>query len=471
MASDRIADIIPSAINRKTTPQTQPGPSDSLVLIPSEGSSHGLADPEQKKYLRFSSVQDFSTYHGFNPEKNDIDVRTDWKNGGSSFSKEKMSPRYSMLRKKWVRTIFCILCSVLSFALIFFGPTYSSRYYVVLDCGSTGTRVYVYESSINHKEGRSLPFILRSLPKESQGTSQGGRAYQRMETYPGLDKLVHNITGLSGAIRPLLQWAEDNIPKKEHKNTSLFLYATAGVRRLPDPHSKWLLKNAWLILMNSSFMCRREWLKIIAGMEEAYYGWVALNYQMGMFESIPAKETFGALDLGGSSLQVTFETKQPIQDETSLNLSIGAINHHLTAYSLSGYGLNDAFDKSVVHLLKKLPGITEENLNNGKVELYHPCLQTGYKEKYVCSHCASLNQEVGSPLIGEWNMSRRAKAGLAVELIGAPQWKECSALAKITVNLSEWSNSDPGIDCGMQPCALKAFELDSNSPTSSIVML
>ncbi|KAL5724284.1 apyrase [Ranunculus cassubicifolius] len=469
MGFTRIADVISSAITRK--PSTNQILPDSIPL--EGGSSHVLVHPEHKNYLRFSSsAQDFSTYNGFEKEK-DIDGSArhamlprslENENGSSSFSKERMSPRNSVIWKKWVRTVVCVICFVLSVALICFGLIYygnhlsreASRYYVVLDCGSTGTRVYVYESSVEHKNDGSLPFVLRSLPKESQGTSQGGRAYQRMETEPSLDKLVHNVSGLRGALRPLLQWAEEKIPEKAHKDTSLFLYATAGVRRLPDPHSKWLLKNAWLILQNSSFVCRREWVKTITGMEEAYYGWVALNYQMGMLGSIPAKETFGALDLGGSSLQVTFETKKPLQDETSLNLSIGAVNHHLTAYSLSGYGLNDAFDKSVVQLLKKLPGITRENLNNGKLEVKHPCLQTGYKEKYMCSHCASLNQEVGSPLLGEGNRSKGAKAGIAVELIGAPQWKECSALAKITVNLSEWSTSDPGIDCAMQPCALKA---------------
>jgi len=54
-------------------------------------------------------------------------------------------------------------------------------------------------------------------------------------------------------------------------------------------------------------------------------------------------ETFGALDLGGSSLQVTFESKESIQN--GLNLSIGKMERYLNAYSLTVYGLNDAFEK------------------------------------------------------------------------------------------------------------------------------
>lgn len=422
--------------------------------------------------MRFSSsVQDFSAY------RDDTRLTPDWnaarpmlphplESGGSSFSKERTSSGNLLTRKKWVRGVIFTLCLALFFFFVYLSVVYfakhlsqeAAQYYVVLDCGSTGTRVYVYESWISYRKDGSFPIVLKSLPKDIQGppNSRGGRAYQRMETEPGLDKLVNNVSGLTGAIRPLLQWAEEKIPKEAHKNTFLFLYATAGVRRLPNSQSKWILKHAWSILKNSSFMCRREWVKIITGMEEAYYGWVALNYHMRMLGSIPAKETFGALDLGGSSLQVTFETKEPMRDETSLNLSIGAMNHHLKAYSLSGYGLNDAFDKSVVYLLKSLPQINMADLVGGKLKLKHPCLQNGYKEKYTCSHCASLNPEAGSPLIGEGIIGKGAKPGITVELLGAPHWKECSAVAKVAVNLSEWSSSDPGIDCKMQPCALKA---------------
>lgn len=100
-------------------------------------------------------------------------------------------------------------------------------------------------------------------------------------------------------------------------------------------------------------MCRRNWVRIITGVQEAYYGWVALNYIMSRLQNIPVLETFGALDLGGSSLQVTFESKESIQSDYGLNLRIGTMKRHLNAYSLTGYGLNDAFEKSVVLILKK----------------------------------------------------------------------------------------------------------------------
>ena len=67
-----------------------------------------------------------------------------------------------------------------------------------------------------------------------------------------------------------------------------------------------------------------------------------------------------------------------MNSETSLYVRIGSMNHHLTAYSLAGYGLNEAFDKSVAYVFKKY-GYGMEDVFKGNVEVNHPCLPSGYK--------------------------------------------------------------------------------------------
>ncbi|KAJ4707611.1 Nucleoside phosphatase GDA1/CD39 [Melia azedarach] len=479
MVLSKIAEVISAASSRISAPQSSTAPHMSAGLSTEASSAHQFGFPNcgQKHNLRLSSsLQDFSSYSRLNPEEGDFGLGYDRyakqpnllqrENAGSSFSKEKASPVGTLgLRRKWMR-VFMVLLILLLFAfLVYMVSIYiysnwyegGSKFYVVLDCGSTGTRVYVYQASINHKKDSSFPILLKSLTEglSRKSSLQSGRAYDRMETEPGFDKLVRNISGLKAAIKPLLHWAEKQIPEDAHKTTSLFIYATAGVRRLPRSDSKWLLDSAWSILKkNSPFLCRRDWIKIISGTDEAYYGWTALNYRNGMLGAVPKKATFGALDLGGSSLQVTFESEKYMHNETNLNLRIGGVNHHLNAYSLSGYGLNDAFDKSVFKLLKRIPNVTNADLVNGKIEIKHPCLQTGYKEQYICSHCASSQEESGSPLVGGKKMGKGGKAGTTLLLTGAPNWEACSALAKTVVNLSEWSNLSPAMDCDMQPCAL-----------------
>ncbi|XP_031109079.1 probable apyrase 7 [Ipomoea triloba] len=481
MVLSSIAEFLAAAEARFSTSKTSNGPFVSSALPPLSGSFHGYKIPSisQKNALRLSSsisLQDFSAFHSRDPEdgdpnpgatRNSTDARRAnfflRKTDGSSFSKDKGSPGIPSTRKKWRRVILVILCLLFAFVLcasLFYYFNLSegaSEFYVVLDCGSTGTRVYVYQASITHKNSDNLPISLRSIPGDLQRKpkSQSGRAYNRMETEPGLDKLVHNISGLRTAIKPLIRWAEKQIPRHAHKTTSLFLYATAGVRRLPSSDSEWLLDNAWSILKYSPFLCKREWVKIISGNDEAFYGWIALNYHNDVLGSRPTKETFGALDMGGSSLQVTFESKEIANEETTLKLSIGPVNHRLTAYSLPGYGLNDAFDKSVSHLLSRLPMLSEADMVNGNIEIKHPCLHSGYKEQYICSDCASHHQKMKNPSIVNRLVNKGGKPGVPIQLIGAPKWDECNALARAAVNLSEWSDQNPALDCEVQPCALK----------------
>ncbi|MFS7961112.1 putative hydrolase [Helianthus anomalus] len=455
MVFSGIKEAFSSIASRFSSPKLFSSPYASSELPPLSGSTRGFgfSGSKYKNSLRLSSsLQDFSKYNQLDPEEGNLNPQLSRENGGSTFAKDRSPPR-ATVKRKWVRPATVLLCVLLLTCIVYgFLHFYSNwsqqstRFFVVLDCGSTGTRVFVYQASVNHRKDGNLPIVLKSLPEDpkTRPSSQSGRAYNRKETEPGFDKLVRNVTGLTQAINPLLGWAEKQIPKHAHKTTSLFLYATAGVRRLPTADSDWILNNAWSIMKKSSFVCKREWVKIISGTEEAYYGWIALNYHTRMLGANPKKQTYGALDLGGSSLQVTFESHDRANNETSLDLNIGPVNHHLSGYSLAGYGLNDAFDKSVVYLLKTSRDVTKTDITEGKAVVKHPCLQTGYNENYVCPMCQSVFQDVKSP-----------KRGIPVRLTGAPNWDECSKLARISVNSSEWSDKSKPIDCGLNPCALQ----------------
>ncbi|TVU19777.1 hypothetical protein EJB05_35948, partial [Eragrostis curvula] len=307
-----------------------------------------------------SSLQDLPTFTRIDPLERGSSIGSDLVSGRTkpvrtlqrdgplaSFSKERTPPSSPTNRKK------CIYFHV-------FLSEGSSEYYVILDCGSTGTRVYVWH--VNHNDENALPIVLKPL----------GNAPKKNK-----------------AIEPLLHMAERQIPRHAHKHTPVFLYATAGVRKLPKADAEWLLDKAWDVLKNSSFLCSRD--------------------------------------------RVTFETDKSVQDETGISLKIGSVSHQISAYSLTGYGLNDAFDKSVAHLVKGLGPAA----SNGKFR----------------SNILVYKLDTKKTIVGE-KTSGNEKQGTSVELVGAPQWNECSALAKVTVNLSEWSSASPGLDCNLHPCAL-----------------
>lgn len=472
MGFDRVTAVFAATLSHFSASSSASGSSVSSSALPP------LASPFRSAWAGYgktgglrlsSSLQDFSTYRKVGSEEVDLALsgagilRTkpssirEGTGGGTSFSKDKGLPSTPLRKQCWLKVAVGFLLLLLLLILIIAGfgwlksyrSTEASHFSIVLDCGSTGTRVYVYEWVRNDgKHQGSLPMVLRPFPEGTDGKSrqQNGRAYHRMETEPGFDKLLHNESGLRSAMEPLLQWAEKQIPAHAHKNSPLFLLATAGLRRMPSSDSEWILDKAWSILEESPFMCRRNWVRIITGVEEAYYGWVALNYMMGRLQNMPILETFGALDLGGSSLQVTFESKY------GLNLTIGTMERHLNAYSLTGYGLNDAFEKSVVLLLRKNLKTDSGKFSGGQLHLNHPCIHAGYRQQYSCSQCSFLLQN-GSPLVGGRDISKE-ESRVGLELIGEPNWEECEALAKSTINASEWSHSGAGTDCKQHPCAI-----------------
>ena len=326
--------------------------------------------------------------------------------------------------------------------------TEALQYAIVIDGGSTGTRVHVYAWAHSPKD--SLPVMVK--PTYSRDDSAPWyrvpgqqRAYKRVETEPGLDKTLNNGTAVRHALQPLLDWAEKQIPPYARRSTRLFLLATAGLRRLSPSQSESILDNAFSILQKSPFMCQRKWVKVISGVEEAYYGWIALNYNLGRLGHTPKLSNVGTLDLGGSSLQVTFEAEE-VAREYGVNISVGTTDHHLYAVSHAGYGLNDAFEKSVAQLLRpqasSSTGIVATS--NGLVELEHPCIHKGYRKPYVCStHCMLPPLAFGSQSDGL--RDRVAQ----VELIGGANWKACQALVEKVVNSSHTDKCSSPSGCAL----------------------
>lgn len=357
-------------------------------------------------------------------------------------------------RRWWYRGLSISVLIVLAFTLVYFGFLLGRAYLqretlqfaIVLDGGSTGTRVHVHGWARSPKDPLPVmvdPTTNTHLPGAPMQVVNGQqRLYKRVETEPGLDKLYHNRTGIETALGPLLDWAGRHIPRHAYPNTQVFLLATAGLRRLPENQREWILDEAWSVLAQSPFKCKKSSVKVIKGIEEAYYGWIALNYKFGRLgANMPKKSNFGTLDLGGSSLEVTFEPRDVPHGNYGVNLSVGATDHHLYAASHAGFGLNDAFEKSVAALLR-----SQNATRKGKhvIEVEHPCLQTGYREKYKCStHCVLPPLPNAGPRHAP---TTEVATGAQIELLGTPDWEACQTLAEGIINSSS--------RCSDPPCAL-----------------
>ena len=102
---------------------------------------------------------------------------------------------------------------------------------------------------------------------------------------PGLSSMGDTPDSAFEYIRPLLVFASQNIPKEKHKETPLYILATAGMRLLEKEQQEAVLANLRRgIAENFDFYFPDGHLEIISGKQEGIYQWLAINYVLGKFE-------------------------------------------------------------------------------------------------------------------------------------------------------------------------------------------
>lgn len=254
-------------------------------------------------------------------------------------------------------------------------------YGVVLDAGSSGTRVYVYRwQKPEYARSKGDPDDLRRLPEIKT------KKEWHKKVHPGVSTFGSTPEDIGPAhLAPLIDFALDVVPKEEVANTPIFLLATAGVRLLPTNQRAALLSSVC-----SYFRRRTDFLlpdcdvhvQVIPGETEGLYGWIAANYLLGGFDQ-PDKHdhgkghhTYGFLDMGGASAQIAFapnatETVKHAQDLKLLRLravSGDALEYKVFVTTWLGFGANEARRRYVDSLIESYPV--------GK-ELPDPCLPAG----------------------------------------------------------------------------------------------
>ncbi|CAE8694646.1 unnamed protein product, partial [Polarella glacialis] len=112
-----------------------------------------------------------------------------------------------------------------------------SRYAVVIDAGSTGSRVHVFRFALTSGELLDI----------------GGTPEVFRSTIPGLSSCDRNHTCLSSLLEPLLQTAAASVPAELRPTTPLSVRATAGLRLLPHAQAEELLHDTRTVLQAYGF--------------------------------------------------------------------------------------------------------------------------------------------------------------------------------------------------------------------------
>uniref|UniRef100_A0A915EE67 Uncharacterized protein n=1 Tax=Ditylenchus dipsaci TaxID=166011 RepID=A0A915EE67_9BILA len=179
----------------------------------------------------------------------------------------------------------------------------SCRFFAaVIDAGSTGTRLHLFEFSHDIEQEHS-PF---KLEKE---TFKEELRKSKLDCKPGLSSFAQTPELAAESVRELLSTAKQVIPTNLWVHTPITLKATAGLRLLPENQADAILSQAQLEVASSGLLLEDdESVGMLSGIDEGVFGWFTLNYLLGRlsngFES--GLSTAAALDLGGGSTQVTF---------------------------------------------------------------------------------------------------------------------------------------------------------------------
>ncbi|KAI1231991.1 Ectonucleoside triphosphate diphosphohydrolase 2, partial [Lamprotornis superbus] len=285
-------------------------------------------------------------------------------------------------------------------------------YGIVLDAGSSHTAMFVYKWPADKENDTGV------VSEHSMCDVEG----------PGISSYRLNPPAAGTSLEHCLNQALSDVPRDKHVGTPLYLGATAGMRLLKQGLTS-LLGPSMAVLASRG--CRdREgsaalWhtpvtlpshlahsiadpqvsdavlravaatlkmypfdfrgAKILSGEEEGVFGWVTANYLLENFikrgwlgEWIqPQKKTLGAMDFGGASTQITFETRDTIENpRNKVILKLYGQTYKVYTHSFLCYGR----DQVLKRLLSKL--LQAESY---QATVSHPCWPMGYNKSLLLS--------------------------------------------------------------------------------------
>eukprot|EP00511_Aplanochytrium_stocchinoi_P002111 CAMPEP_0204827828 /NCGR_PEP_ID=MMETSP1346-20131115/5320_1 /ASSEMBLY_ACC=CAM_ASM_000771 /TAXON_ID=215587 /ORGANISM="Aplanochytrium stocchinoi, Strain GSBS06" /LENGTH=448 /DNA_ID=CAMNT_0051956447 /DNA_START=243 /DNA_END=1592 /DNA_ORIENTATION=+ len=246
-------------------------------------------------------------------------------------AKNKEGKRMSLSSAAFICVVFSFLL-LLSNGYFSYGSagtlrgSYETKYSIVVDCGSTGSRVHIYE--FKKASGAALPVI------ENE---------EFIQLKPGLSSYAENSKDGANSLVPLLDAAVKAIPKEYHERTPIFVGATAGLRLLPGNQAEDLLDAVRDLLKTNyqfSFSPSTD-VQILSGDDEGKFAWIATNMLLGLL--FPGADTVGVVDLGGGSVQmiraVEHDEVQFLPPEKILKQRFGLHEVNLYVHSFLNYGL------------------------------------------------------------------------------------------------------------------------------------
>ena len=223
-------------------------------------------------------------------------------------------------------------------------PANGSFHGIMIDAGSQGTRVHLYEfpeRRLSHKaeiEHALNGFKLSYPTTNSRWTNRLRPGIDHCASVEDDEELLQT---LKDYLKPLIDFCKKVLvdKKDDWEKFPIYLKATGGVRTLPTADRIRLMGKVRQVFNDKSFnpfSFENERARVISGEEEAIYGWTAVNYIKGTLlqasEGIGTtvlnpKLTYGMIEMGGASTQIGFFEPNGDVMANLFKLQIGGARH------------------------------------------------------------------------------------------------------------------------------------------------
>lgn len=317
-------------------------------------------------------------------------------------------------------------------------------YVVMIDAGSTGSRVHVY----SFDTCVSPPALLEEKFKMLK---------------PGLSSFDTDTKGAAASLDPLLELALESVPKNKQSCTPVAVKATAGLRLLGAEKSDAILKEVRTHLEKDYPFAVVDGLgiSIMDGKDEGVYAWITTNYLLGNIGNEEKRPTAAVFDLGGGSTQIVFEpefgdSEKMAEGEHKYDFTFGAHKFTLYQFSHLGYGLMQGRNK--VNSLVVQSAIKDGVLGLEKLES-KAAAKDAKSSVTLTNPCIPPNAEAKDVLV------EIEKDLYKVNFKGPnePTGAQCRFLAEQVLNMDKECTSKPCSFNGVyQPSLVKAFHKNSD---------
>ncbi|XP_068451758.1 ectonucleoside triphosphate diphosphohydrolase 7-like [Clinocottus analis] len=198
------------------------------------------------------------------------------------------------------------------------------NYGVAVDCGSSGSRVFVYVWPPHNGNPHTLLDIQQMRDRDRRPVVK--------KIKPGISTLANSPTQASDYLHPLLRFAAAHVPRSKHKETPLYILCTAGMRLLTDSQQAAILEDLVTdVPLEFDFLFSSSHAEVISGKQEGVYAWIGINFVLGRFDHadeedatvevttgsqnqqpMSRRRTVGIMDMGGASLQIAYEVPSAV---------------------------------------------------------------------------------------------------------------------------------------------------------------